>query len=333
MNYGVIVGKFYPFHVGHKYLIEEALKKCNALNVVVTEEQDQAYAASERAMWILKEFEGVEELRLHTTRNDIPNTPEAWAKRTLSLKLPINGVFTSEDYGPAWAEAMGVEHNHVDIGRERFPISGTEIRADLMGNWQWLAPATKSALAPRVVIIGAESTGSTTLAKGLAEYFATPWVPEFGREWWDARWFADVEPSQYEFDRIVDGQNRMADELSMLANRVLICDSDNLSTVVFEERYLGTVSERTVASAAANKPDLYIHTGTDIKWVNDGLRESEKERVWMSEEMFRLAHDSGVPTVSVTGNHLERMEDATGAVNDLLREKFYDNPLPITEVT
>lgn len=334
-NYGtgVVVGKFYPFHLGHKYLIEEAAKQCTVLYVIVTEEQDEAFSAYERAEWIEKEFARSDDIVLtEVTENDLPNEPEAWAKRTREIVPYVNAVFTSEDYGPPWAKALGVEHVHVDKDRYRFPTSGTQIRADLLDNWDWLAPSTKAGMAPRVVVIGAESTGSTTLAKGLAEHYKTPWVPEFGREWWDAIWFVKGDSgTQYDFDRIVDGQNRMASELAVQANKVLICDTDNLATVVFEERYLGAASDRTKMFASFTTPALYIHTGTDIPWVNDGMRESEEEREWMSSKMLYLAVKSGAPTLEVTGTHEERMNRAISAIDNVIQERL-GSPLPITEV-
>ena len=328
---GVVVGKFYPFHRGHKYLIETALERCESVFVIVTEEQDQAYSATERADWIYSEFYNEFSLYTLVTPNNLPNEPGPWAERTRNLVPSVEAVFTSESYGPPWAEALGVEHVHVDMDRRRFPTSGTEIRADILSNWHWLADGTKAALAPLVVAIGAESTGSTTISKYLASYYGTAWVPEFGREWWDARWFASRDFDQYDFDRIIDGQNYMTDRLRMLANKVLISDTDNLATVVFEERYLGRASDRTLHEAKAHLPDLYLVTDTDIPWVNDGMRESEKERDWMQARMLELVEQSGVPYIVLSGDKGRRANDAIKRIDQLLVDRFGD-PLPITEV-
>jgi HTH-type transcriptional repressor of NAD biosynthesis genes len=65
--------------------------------------------------------------------------------------------------------------------RTHVPVSGTAIRDDIVGNWEFLASTTKADLCKRVVICGAESTGTTTLAKALAEHYKTTVVPEYGR--------------------------------------------------------------------------------------------------------------------------------------------------------
>jgi NadR type nicotinamide-nucleotide adenylyltransferase len=312
-------------------MIEAAYEQCHILYVIVTEEQDEVYSAEQRADWIYNQFKDTMFIHVQTTKNDLPNTPQAWAERTKRLVPNVDVVFTSEDYGPPWAQALGVDHIHIDKERIKFPTSGTAIRADVLGNWNWLAPATKADLALRVVMVGAESTGSTTLTKSLARYYSTVWVPEFGREWWDARQFLFDASNQYEFDRLIDGQNRMADELAPLANQVLLCDTDNLVTEVFEERYLGAVSERTRMAARYNRPDLYIITGSEIPWVNDGQRESEKERDWMQSEMIRLVKESGVPYIEATGDKGRRMNDAIKRIDEALEEKL-GTPMPITEV-
>jgi nicotinamide riboside kinase len=57
------------------------------------------------------------------------------------------------------------------------------IRADPLGHWEYLAPAVRAWYALRVAVVGAESTGTTTLARSLAANYHTEWVPEYGREY------------------------------------------------------------------------------------------------------------------------------------------------------
>ncbi len=77
----------------------------------------------------------------------------------------------------------------VDPARERHPVSGTLAREDPVAAWPWLSPAVRAHLARRVVVVGAESTGTTTLTRALTAHYAarggvwaaTRWVPEYGR--------------------------------------------------------------------------------------------------------------------------------------------------------
>ncbi len=170
----------------------------------------------------------------------------------------------------------------------------------------------------RVVIVGAESTGKTTLALALAEHYKTTWVPEFGRLYTEARsprgelWRSD------EFTFIAAEQVRMEDALARIANRVLICDTDALATAIWHERYLGAPSAEVLAIAAGRCYDLYILTDVDTPFVPDDIRDGESIRVWMhrrfADELARL----GVPVAFVSGSHEERLAAAITRIDVIL---------------
>ena len=93
----------------------------------------------------------------------------------------------------------------------------------------------------RVVVIGAESTGTTTLAEALTAHLGLPTVPEFGREW------SQVRPGGFEapwhtaeFDLIAREQARLEDDAAARTPvPLLVCDTDVLATAVWHERYVG----------------------------------------------------------------------------------------------
>jgi nicotinamide riboside kinase len=70
-------------------------------------------------------------------------------------------------------------------------------------SFHWLVPAARAELARRVVLVGAESTGKSTLARALAEAFETVRVPEHGRWYWEGRrYLEDQTWTNEEFRRI-----------------------------------------------------------------------------------------------------------------------------------
>ncbi|MEG4027308.1 MULTISPECIES: AAA family ATPase [unclassified Microcoleus] len=116
--------------------------------------------------------------------DDLPEATEPWAQRTLEV---LSGrkpdiAFTSEDYGEPWAKLMGSQHCAVDRERLKFPISGTQLRSHLAEHWQMLTPPAKAYFAKRVCVLGVESSGTTTLARSLAQQYQTVWVPEVSEE-------------------------------------------------------------------------------------------------------------------------------------------------------
>jgi NadR type nicotinamide-nucleotide adenylyltransferase len=170
----------------------------------------------------------------------------------------------------------------------------------------------------RVVILGAESTGKTTLAIALAEHYQTTWVPEFGRLYTEARrprgelWRSD------EFTFIATEQVRMEDALERIANRVLICDTDAFATAIWHERYLGQPSPEVLAVAAGRRYDLYILTDVDTPFVPDDIRDGESIRGWMHKRFQHELSWMGVPVLLLSGPHERRLAEAVARIDSLL---------------
>ena len=318
MTLGVTIGKFYPFHRGHDHLIQSAKAQVQDLVVVVGERPGQALPGPLRAGWIREAHPDVEVL---LTPEDIPNEPGPWAERTLAL---LGGrradlAFTSEDYGAAWAEALGARHVAVDPPRTTCPTSGTALRADLGAHWDWLTPPAKAHFARRVVVLGVESSGTTSLARALAERYQTTWVPEYGRAYWEGRrYLSDADLwSPSDFSRIAAGQRASEEDLARRANRVLICDTDPLATAVWERRYLGPATPLRWDLGGARR-DLYLLTAPDFPFVQDGTRESEHLRA-PAHEWFREALEAqSAPWILLEGSPEDRVQSACEAIAPLL---------------
>src|SRR5262249_22709830 len=154
------------------------------------------------------------------------NDTAVWAANTIRwLGGPPDAVFTSEDYGDPYARAMGSVHVLVDRARAAVPCSGTAIRHDPFAHLGYPGPPGRAWFAKRVCVLGAESTGTTTLAAALAEHYRTVWVPEYGREY-SAEKFARGETTWTtdEFVRIAAEQTRREERAARVADRVLIGD-------------------------------------------------------------------------------------------------------------
>jgi NadR type nicotinamide-nucleotide adenylyltransferase len=135
--------------------------------------------------------------------SDSTDVSETWAKLTVDfLGFVPDAVFTSEIYGKPYAHFMGSHHILVDLKRESFPISATKIRSDLEKYWEFLPDATKGYFTQKVVVLGAESTGTTTLAQDLARFYHTVWVPEYGRLYHEAKMFSD-HTSDWQTDEFI----------------------------------------------------------------------------------------------------------------------------------
>jgi len=173
----------------------------------------------------------------------------------------------------------------------------------------------------RVVIVGAESTGKTTLARELAEHFETVWVPEYGREYTETsvgrEAFFHYQWSDEEFLHIAHKQVLIEDQLAKTANRVLICDTDVLATCIWQERYMGHCSPEVASLANQRRYDLYLLTDCDIPFMQDGLRDGEHLRQWMTQRFRDELGRRQLPWTLVYGSHEQRLRHAIEAVEKL----------------
>ena len=312
---GVTVGKFNPPHLGHAHLVNTAAAQCEQVFVLCGDRSDQTLPAEDRATWLGDAVD--DNVTILVTPDDIAEANEPWARRALEV-LPERPqvAFTSEEWGPGWASAMGCRHVSVDLPRATHPVSATMLRSDLAANFGQLVPAARAALARRVVLVGAESTGKTTLAEALAERLRTVWVPEVGRYYalgrstaGEPRWRSD------EFERIAQAQCRLEDDLARLADHgVLVADTDALVTAVWQRRYGCGDSETVDRISSARVPDLYVVCDTDIEWSQDGTRESGSQREWMQQAMVDRVVESGAPHVLLRGSLDDRLADALEAI-------------------
>jgi NadR type nicotinamide-nucleotide adenylyltransferase len=172
----------------------------------------------------------------------------------------------------------------------------------------------------KVVVFGPESTGKTTLAGQLARHYNSVWVPEFARDYLQAKWNNERKTCEAEdLLPIAIGQMKLENELAKKTDSVLICDTDLLETKVYsEEYYSGACDPLLEKYALINQYDLYFLTYIDAPWEKDDLRDRPNER----EEMFKAFEDALIknnrPYVLLKGNKNERLNKAVQHIDKLL---------------
>ena len=229
------------------------------------------------------------------------------------------------------ARRFSARHVCVDPARSTVPVSGTAIRADPAAHWSFLSPGVRAWYARRVVVVGAESTGTTTLARALAAHFRlrggvfadTRWMPEFGRTLTELKMaagvkIADLVWERADFVRVVREQNAAEDAAARAGSPLLVCDTDAFATAIWEERYLGSSSPEV--RAAARKPALYLLTSdAGVPFEDDGMRDGEHLRGWMTERFRAELATTGVPWLELTGPYRRRLTTAIEACDAALQ--------------
>ncbi|MFV2175578.1 AAA family ATPase [Actinomadura sp. LOL_016] len=365
-EHGLVIGKFYPPHAGHHHLIDTAAAACVRVSVVVAASSVESVPLALRTAWLREAHRQpnvevvpvVDDAEIDYGSDEIWSAHVAAFRAGLALRSglgvnvpPVDAVFSSEPYGAELAARFSAAHVPVDPPRERFPVSGTAVREDPAANWEWLSPPVRAYLARRVVVVGAESTGTTTLARALAAHYAerggvwssTRWVPEYGRTYTEEKlaaarraaddaslWLDDLVWESAEFTRIAERHAALEDAAARSGSPLLVCDTDAFATAVWHERYLGAQAPDVEAVHARVPHHLWIVTDPDgVPFEQDGWRDGESVRAWMANRFREELERRGLPHSQVTGPHEERLAAAVAATDALLAEPWPFAP-PLT---
>lgn len=318
-RHGLVVGKFRPPHRGHGLLIETALARVEQLTVMVFADVSDTLPVDLRAGW-LRELYPTADVRVYVSTGLDPDDSRLWAELTrMWLGRAPDVVFSSEDYGERYAHFLGCEHVSVDPGRTRVPISASRVLARPLAHLDFLAPCVRAHFIPRIAIVGADSTGKTTLARALAARYGTTWVPEYGRTYWDGLLtLPRIVSALPDYLHIVATQHALEDHLARHANRVLLCDTDALTTRLWHERLVGFDAPELRALVRPDRYALYLLTGGEVPWEADGTREALADRAQFHGRFGQELATLGVPVVEVAGPPEDRLRRAGRAIDRLL---------------
>jgi NadR type nicotinamide-nucleotide adenylyltransferase len=187
----------------------------------------------------------------------------------------------------------------------------------------------------KVVILGPESTGKSTLSAQLAAHYNSIWVEEYARD------YLLQHGTQYSFDdllRVAQGQvgleeaalQQMAQEGMVPASASgeanvplppVFLDTDMYVMKVWCEFVFGQCHYYILDQIANRTYDLYLLCNIDLPWVKDELREYPDEQP--RKELYHMYRDllinQPVPWVTISGGYAERLSAAIVAVDALLQ--------------
>ena len=185
----------------------------------------------------------------------------------------------------------------------------------------------------KIVIIGPESTGKSTLTKQLAAHYNTIACPEYARQ------YLNENGTSYTFDdllTIAKGQLALEDKMTEKVtsykfqvpsnnplptpnSQLLFIDTDMYVMKVWCEYVFGKCHQFILDEIVNRKYDLYLLCNIDLPWVKDDLREYPDEQP--RKELYHIYKDTLInqttPWVSISGNYEQRLQKAIEAVNGL----------------
>lgn len=167
-------------------------------------------------------------------------------------------------------------------------------------------------MAARIAILGAESSGKSTLAEALAAHYGTLWVPEYLREFVEVHGRTPFEHDQIFIARM---QQEREGALAPDARRFLFCDTAPLMTAVYSRFYWGRLEAQLAALEQAHDYAWTLVAAPDLPWEPDGiLRDSDEVRQAVYRMLLQTLDERGIPFVLVKGSLAQRVRQ----VQDLL---------------
>jgi HTH-type transcriptional regulator, transcriptional repressor of NAD biosynthesis genes len=203
-------------------------------------------------------------------------------------------------------------------------------------------------------VLGAESTGTSTIAELLAAHYRqcggpwsrTPCVSEAGRDYTVTKWqqartaaaaggqpeppLEELAWTHADFDAVAADQTRREDQAALAGSPLVVCDTDAFATSVWERRYLGAAVRGLQRWAAAGLPrhDVYLVTSHEgVPWHDDGLREGDLAiRAAMTGWFTAALTAAGHSWVLLTGSIEDRLDLAVRVTDPILADRARFGP-------
>lgn len=335
---GFYGGKFLPLHQGHVYSIIKASTMVERLYVVLShsekrdkelcEESEFPYIPSGiRLRWLSQVTKNMENVKVIEVEDREGEEDYDWQEGSIKIREAIGAnidyVFSSEQgYEPIFNELYPeATHIIIDEKREQFPISATEIRQrGVHYYWEYIPDVVKPYFIKKVVILGTESCGKSTMTRNLALIFNTTFVEEYGRTYCEQLGGCDGIMLEEDYPLIAYGHKLKENEAIQKANKIVFIDTEAVVTQFYSELYNNSYQNVLNEIANLQKYDLCLYLEPDVKWVDDGLRvhgetTAREENNLRLKELLKL---NRVEYISINGNYQQRLEKSV----QIIREKF-----------
>ena len=350
MAEAVILGKFMPLHKGHELMINMALAEFSHVTIIVSSSawkpDKKTPGLEERYKIIKKKYEPynvtvVKHVDLSPTINEmdehgtvINNEPfwDYWVETVHKIATRATHLVSSDRYGGDLVRRINLRYKTnmkwvpVDPDRELVPVSATDIRKDPFKNWKYISEEFRRFYALKIVVMGPESTGKSTLVKDLAKYWRSGYVPEYGRI------LSEAQNNNLTVQNFIDIKNRhyemIEQAIKMSDTGIVFIDTEAFTTFQFlaeylglEERENGNAAIKLVAEANASKFDKYILLPPVIPWDDDGTRvmpdKTRREKFYEELEDFLKERERPYHVVTSLGRE-ERVREVSCLLPELV---------------
>ena len=171
----------------------------------------------------------------------------------------------------------------------------------------------------KIVVIGPESTGKSTLCEDLTDYLQTTYLPEY------ARVYLEKNGPEYTYQdvlKMVKGQveSEVRFELENPENPFLLFDTNYLVYKVWIKEKYNQEDPYIERLLKTDSFDHYLLCNVDIPWEYDDYREhpNDKDRARLFKEYEHVLSQNKLPFSVIKGNRKQRLDTAKKILNNLL---------------
>jgi cytidyltransferase-related domain len=331
---GMYGGSFNPLHLGHVNDIVRASSYVDELYLILSVTDDiKEIDHRIRYMWLKQLASYMPNIKVieifdDSKGKDVYDWNQGRDDIIAAIGKPINVVFCGDDYkGTNRFESLYPNSEIHYFSRSEINISSTEIRNNPYQKFEYLPNIVKPYYTKKVMIVGTESCGKSTLVRNLGLAYNTTYVEEVGRDICEeAGGIDNMMPEHYE--EILYKHKVREQEMFKLANKVLFIDTEALITLYYYKLQFGESDEYKEAferlaraTADLNKYDLWLYLEPDVKWVQDGTRTygDDLVREQNNKTLKGILDELGIKYECIKGTYEERFIKSKELVDKMLR--------------
>lgn len=278
---GLFVDTFPILHKMYELCIKYAQHEVDELIIVIYDSPNVTIPLPVRTNWLRELYPNI---RIIESWNDLEGIEtEEIQKRFIARKLigkKITHFYSTQSNVETLCRELNCENRLIASIRNRVCRATMDIQANSYKNISRVDPIVYKDLITKVVFVGAQSTGKSTITEALAKEYNTKWISEY------ARHYASVHKGDRgitidDIVNITETQIQMEEEALKKSNKYLFTDTNAIMTLSYAKsnwHYITNQRLLQLANESQSRYDIFFLCGDDIPYENTQERNGEEHR-------------------------------------------------------